>query len=259
MRQKTYKYRVMWHLVAALTVAVSLCLIRPSMASAQNLAEYFQLSYAPVTFDKSEIYGSEIFHATITGRASCTQGLPMSVGEASLTSQVLAVHAISGTTVTLNPGYTINIKPFPSKQDETVEINQTLPLQFPAQAEPGDYKVIGKIVEGKVKVVIWLDVTSYLPKEQQMGVVKYTAAEATTVPPPSVPPSASKPQSSPAPQLTPTPTPTPTPPIPTPTPTSTATPPETIIPWWVELIGCCVGATTIFKIFWFLRQRFSNM
>jgi len=119
MRQEAYRHRAVWRLAVALTLAVSLCLISTSLASAQDLAEYFQLSYEPVTFDKGEINGSEVFHATIAGRATCTQDLPVSVSEASLTSQVVAVHTASDTTVTLNLSYTISIKPFPSKKGET--------------------------------------------------------------------------------------------------------------------------------------------
>ena len=93
-----------------------------------------------MTFDKSEINGSEVFHATIAGRATCTQDLPVSISEASLTSQVVAVHTASGTTVTLNDSYTISIESFPSRKGETAEISQEeILLQFPAQAESGDY------------------------------------------------------------------------------------------------------------------------
>jgi hypothetical protein len=208
-----------WCLAVALTLAVSLCLISTSLASAQDLAEYFQLSYDPVAFDKSEINGSEVFHATIAGRATCTQDLPVSVSEASLTSQVVAVHIASGTTVTLNSSYTISIKPFPSRKGETAEISQEIPLQFPAQAEPGDYNVIGKIVNAEVKVGFLppVPVTSYLPQEQPMGVVKYIAPESTAAP--------------------------------------ASTPPEKTIAWWVWLMVAVAAATTAINIVWFLRHR----
>ena len=228
----------MWRLAVALTLAGALSLMSSSPASAQDLSENFQLSYDPVTFDKTEIQGSEVFHATIAGRATCIKDLPISASEATLTSQVIAEHVASGTKVTLNSSYTISIKPFPSKKGETAEISQAVPLQFPAQAESGDYNVIGKIIEAKVKIgFMWIEVTGFLPQEQTMGTVKYIAPEPTSTP-------------------TPTPAPAPTlPPAPAPTPTPPPTPPEHGLAWWVWLIVAVAVATTVMNIIWFLRHR----
>jgi len=231
---------ITWRLAIALIMAVSLWLFSPSLTAAQDLSEFFLLSYEPVTFDKSEINGSDVFHATIAGRATCAQNLPMPVSEASITSQVVAEHVTGGTTVILNASYTVTIKPFPSKEGDTAEITQVVPLQFPAQAESGDYNVIGKIVEAKVEVgFLSPEVTPYLPQEQRMGLVKYTAPELTptpaTMPTPASPPA-------PAPTLTPTP-------VPTPAPT------KYIIPWWVWLAVAIAGITTTANIIWFLRHR----
>jgi len=226
----------MWRLAVALTLAGALSLMSSSPASAQDLSENFQLSYDPVTFDKTEIQGSEVFHATIAGRATCIKDLPISASEATLTSQVIAEHVASGTRVTLNSSYTISIKPFPSKKGETAEISQAVPLQFPAQAESGDYNVIGKIIEARVKVgPIPLDVTGFLPQEQTMGTVKYIAPEPTSTPTPA-----------PVPILPPTPAPTPTP---APAPT------ESGIPWWVWPVVAIAVATTAANVIWFLRHR----
>jgi len=187
-----------------------------------------------VSFNKSEIHGSEAFSATILGRATCIKDLPVTVSEVSITSRVVAKHAVSGTGVTLNSSYTISIKPFPSKKGETAEISQAVPLQFPAQAESGDYNVIGKLVEAKVKVgFAWVEVTGYIPQDQFMGSLKYIA-----------------------PQSTPTPTPVPTPTLPpTPTPPPSPTPPEHGLAWWVWLIVAVAVATTVTNIIWFLRHR----
>lgn len=241
MSQKICQNRAVWRLGVALALAGALCLIGTSLASAQDLnpADYFQLSYDPVTFDKNEIQGNEVFYATIAGRATCTKDLPISASQASLTSRIVAVHTASGTEVTLNSNYNVAIKPFPSKKDEIFEINQAVPLQFPSQAESGDYNVIGKLVEAKVKVIIWVPVTDYLPQEQPMGLVKYTASESSaTLPPSSAPPSTS----APAPPSTPNPSPSPE-------------PPEPIAPWWYELMVLVAIATTVFNIVWFLRHR----
>jgi hypothetical protein len=244
--------KAVWRLTFPLLLALFLVFLSPVTASAQNLADYFQLSYDPVTFDKSNIQGSEVFHAIVSGRATCTQNLPLSISEASLKSQVVAVHTASGTSVTLNPSYTITVKPFPAKAGETAEISQSVPLQFPATAQPGDYTIIGKILEAKVKVGILpaMDVAGYLPQEQPMGVVKYTASTQTPAQPPTTAP-------------TPTPPPTPATPI-QPTPSgssvpppvpSTSPPPTTVMPWWVWFLLVVAVITIIFNIVWFLRRR----
>ncbi len=150
--------------------------------TAQDLAEYIELSYDPVSFDKSEIHGSEVFYATITGIVTCTKDLPVSNIEFSLTSQVIAEHTTSGTTVTLNPGYTIIIESFPAIEDETVVINKTVPLQFPTRAETGDYIIIVKVIEAKANIGVWLDVSSYLAQDQDLGIVKYITPDSVTSP-----------------------------------------------------------------------------
>jgi len=162
MPQKVTRY-----LALVLILTVSLWLISPLPAAALSLADYFQLSYDPVSFSKNEIHGSEAFHATIVGRATCSKDLPVSASEASITSRIIAEHAVTGTSVILNASYTISIKPFPSKEGDSIEINQDVPLKFPAQAESGDYNIIGQLIEAKVKVAfIWGAVTDYLPQDQ---------------------------------------------------------------------------------------------
>ncbi len=248
MKQKTCRHRTTWRLVTALILAVSLWLISSLPASAQDIQEYFHIEFDPVSFSKTEIQGNEVFQATILGRVTCTQDLPMSVGEASFTSRVVAKHAGSGTEVILNSSYTITVKPFPSKEGDTTEINQAISLQFPAQAESGDYNVIGKIIEAKVKIgFAWIDVTQYLPEEQPMGSLKYTASEIAPTPTPA-------PAPSPIPAPTPTPKPVPTP-APSPTPAPTTALPEYAIPWWVWPIVVVAAATTVLNIVWFVRRR----
>jgi hypothetical protein len=238
-RQLARHYRAVGRWGVALTLVAALCLMGPSVARAQdNPTENFRFSYDPVSFDKKEIRGSEAFHATITGRVTCVKDPPMSASEASLISRVSAVHTVTGTEVTLNSNYTITIKPFPSRKGETAEISQVVPLQFPAQAATGDYNVVGKIVEAKVKVVFaWVDVTGYLPREQPMGTVKYTAT-ASTAAPSSAPTATSPPLKS--------------------------TPPgialllwlmERLYSGWFLLIVFLAIATTIFNITWFFRHR----
>jgi len=238
-------------LVAALFLMSAL----PAAALDLNPADYFKLSYKPFTFDKTEITGSEAFHVTVTGHITCVQDLPalLPVREAVATSQVIARHTTSGSEVTLNPSYTINVKPFPDREGDTIEISQTVPLQFPVQSASGNYTIIGRILETKVKFIIGsMDVTGYLPQEQPMGTVTFTAPE--TAPAPSPEPAAeedapSTPPSSPIPPAEPEPVPGPA--IAAPSPTSE---PEQIIPWWVGLVVFVAIAVTVLNVAWFISQ-----
>jgi len=234
MKQKTYRYGLVLQLLIALLLALFLSLAGSFPAAAQNLEDYFQLSYEPVSLSKDEIHGSEVFQATIAGRAICSKDLPVSATEASITSRVVAEHKAGGGRVTLNSSYVVTIKPFPSKEGDIAEINQVVPLKFPAQAESGDYDIIGELIEAKVKVGIgWLKVTDYLPKKQHMSSVKYIAPESTSEP-------------EPAPTTAPTPAPTP------------ITIPQWYgLPWWVWLIVAVAVITTIINIACCLRRRSS--
>jgi len=155
----------------ALVLAASLCLISAPRAVAQSIEDYFDISYDPVEFSQDVIHGDEIFYATVRGIASCKQDLPLSVSEVVITSRIIAEYEINGTTKTLNPSYTINIKPFPDEAGETYTIEKVIPLQFPASSESGNYEVIGELIEARAKVGIWIDVSNYLPQCQAMGSV----------------------------------------------------------------------------------------
>ncbi len=230
MVQKKCQHGAFWHrLVPALLLAMALCLVivSPAIALDLNPMDYFDLIYDPVTFDKTEINGVEVFYAHISGRAICSQDLPVSASEAIIISSVVAKHSSSGAAVTLNPEYIITIKPFPSKEGATFEIVHDIALQFPANASSGNYDVIGTLIDAKVKWgPIPVPVTSFLPQEQQMGTVKYTATEPAS---------------------------TPSEPSPAQTPATTET--EPFMPWWVETIILIAVAATVFNIVWFLRHR----
>ncbi|MFC1976932.1 CARDB domain-containing protein [Chloroflexota bacterium] len=160
----------------ALVLALSLCFITPLPAAAQSVTDYFQISYEPVVFSKNEISGDDVFYATIIGSATCVNDLPVPVSEATITSRVIAKHKLTGTRVILNSSITVTINPFSSKKGETKKMKQVVSLQFPARAESGDYNIFGEPTEAKVKtLLLWLNVTKYLPKEQQMGSLKHIA------------------------------------------------------------------------------------
>ncbi|MFH1646835.1 MAG: hypothetical protein ABID71_03960 [Chloroflexota bacterium] len=246
------KYRnVTWRGVAAMLLAgvFFLATALPALALDFNPLDYFQFSYDPVVFSKTDIKPGEEFSITVSGSAVCFKDLPISPGEAKITSKVTARHAVSGAVVTLNPSYTITIKPLPKKAGETFKINQSVPLKFPTEAAPGEYTVIGTITDATLKVgFIPVPVTSFLAGDQPMGTVKYNISEPTPAPenPPAAepkpgpPPISSTPSSSgaPAPQEEPAPPPA-----------------EQAIPAWVWLIVVVAVAVTAFNVGWFLRRR----
>ena len=116
MKQETYGHRTLQRVAVALMLAVFLWLGSPLPASAQDIQDYFYIELDPVSFSKTEIQEHEVFQATILGQAAATKDLPMSVGEASFTSRVVAKHAVSSTEVILNSSYTVNIKPSPQRK-----------------------------------------------------------------------------------------------------------------------------------------------
>ena len=185
MRQKIFSKMAIRHVAIALVLAISLVPIGTSPVAAQDISEYFEITYEPVKFvdaggnPKTEIHGNEVFYAEIQGSATCIKTLEFPynlVSEAKITSQVVAEPQASGDSVTLNPGYTVTIKPFPVTKDDTVEINRDIPLQFPVGSQSGDYDVVGKLVEAKVNTPYgWITITSMLPPSQPMGSVTYTA------------------------------------------------------------------------------------
>jgi hypothetical protein len=162
-------------LLSALLLAALACLVAasPTLALDLNPANYFRITYDPITFDKTRVAPGEVFHTTIKGRAVCNKTIPVPVGEATITSKVIARGG--GADYTLNPSFTIDINPFPDKAGQTYDINLPLDLQFPADAPPGDYDVVWQLVQARAKIsFIWTDVTSSLPAEQAMGAVTVT-------------------------------------------------------------------------------------
>ena len=157
------------------------CHSHPGFALDINPADYFQLTFQPITFDKSQVAAGEVYHTTIRGRAVCSKNIPLPVSEATITSQAVA-RDTTGAGYTLNPGFVIDIKPFPDKAGETFDIDVTIDLQFPSNASPGRYDVIWQPIEARAKVsFVWTDVSDYFPSEQPMGQVTLISAPASTM------------------------------------------------------------------------------
>ena len=181
MRRKLFRVGMAWRLLGALILALCLVPIGVSPVAALDtvsVAGYFEITYEPVEFSKTEINGSEIFYATVEAEAACTNDLPLTVAEARITARVMAEHQVSGTKVTLNSSYPVTISSFPNKKGETSSASVVVSLQFPEGSQSGTYSVAGELIEAEVYVLVaWFDVTSYLPSSQTMGSVTYTASD----------------------------------------------------------------------------------
>jgi hypothetical protein len=182
-----YKVPGRWGAALMLAAVMWAGAASPAAAIDLNPANYFQLTYDPVTFDKNSVTAGETFHATLKGKASCTRTLPFSPSQATIELRIIASHDAGGGPLTLNESYVISIKPFPHKKGETFEIECSIPLKMPSSAAPGDYTVTGKLIEAKVKILFfWQGVTGAFPKEYSMGTVEVidpeTAALAVETP-----------------------------------------------------------------------------
>ncbi|GEM_PF-2123872 len=221
----------------------------PAPAAAQSAGEYFKIDYGSANLSQKEVSGGGVFYAAISGKVTCTKDLPMSVSEANITSRVVAKNTANGAVVMLNPSYTLTIKPFPSKAGEVREIKQSVSLQFPDTAESGDYNVVAELIEAKVRVLIWVGVTEYLPQTQAFGSVKYVSP---VINPAQLPPPAAPPPTTPPAAVSPS------------APTMPPSIPETVaspavrasgFAWWMWVIVVIAVVTAVVNIALILRRR----
>ena len=175
MKQKTFQLDILWHLVIILISVLCLVSISPTPAFALALSDYFSYSY-DIELSQTEVHGDDVFHAAVNGQATCESDLPLPITEAYVAGRIVAQHQTSGTKVVVNPGYTLEVGSPPNKKGETVEASVVVPLAFPEGSQPGNYTLIGELIEAKVRVIVWIDVTSYLPSSQADGSVTYVAA-----------------------------------------------------------------------------------
>jgi hypothetical protein len=246
MKQNSFGLGFIWYLVIALITAVSLCLIGSPPAIAQTAEDYFQISYEPFVFSKTEIHDGEVFFTTAKAHVTCTRGLPISINEARITGRVIAEHTVTGAWVTLNSSYSINIKPFPYRAGETAEINKVIYLQFPDGSESGDYNVIGEFISIEVKIFWWWqNITENVPQEPiMMGSLKYIPGVESPTP-------SSTPTQMPMPTATSTLTVTPTP-----TATSTSTLEAGIgTGIWIGIGVAIISCILLISGIWLVKRR----
>ncbi|MBA7641140.1 hypothetical protein ES703_48813 [subsurface metagenome] len=180
MRRKLFRVGMAWRLLVALILALCLVPIGSSPVAALDTVSvggYFEITYEPVEFSKTEINGSEIFYATVEAEAACTNDLPLTVSEARIIGCVTATHQVSGAKVTLKLSYTVTISSFPNNEGETSSARRDISLQFPEESQSGTYTVVGELIKAEVNILIigWLTVTPLLPEFQPMGSVTYVA------------------------------------------------------------------------------------
>ena len=231
-------------LAPSLLLAALACLALAPPALALDLdfdpADYFQLTFDPITFDKTEVAPGEVFHTTIRGRATCEKDIPLPVSRVTVTLRAVARQALTGASYTIHPGFTIDIDPFPGEAGQTFEIDLPLDLQFPAGAAPGNYSVVWQPVEARAKIsFFWTDVTGLVPPEQSMGNI---AIEAAAPAPPGTAPTGA-----------------PVPPPASSTPPAASTTPTTpglVLSWWVlPLAGIILVIAVIGTILFLVLRR----
>lgn len=161
---------VLYRLSIALVLALCVSSFNTTPLMAFTAGDYLSINYS-VSFEPDKVARDKIFYATITGTATCIADLPAIVSEGYITGSIIAVHQESKTEIVLIPEYTLNINPFPTHPGEISEKTIELPLSFPKDSEPGSYSIKGNLIEAKVKSVLWVNVTSHLPEEQDLGSV----------------------------------------------------------------------------------------
>jgi len=177
MRQKTSKGGIAWRLLITLILAVCLIAISSSPVFALDFEDYLTLDY-DIELSKTDVSGSGVFYAIVEGTWTCKRNIPVRITDGYVTYRVIAEHQESGTVVTLNSGYTINVDPFPDREGESTPFNAFVLLGFPAESEYGTYDVELRIIEGKINTEKFgrIPVTSSLPSLEVIDTVTYASA-----------------------------------------------------------------------------------
>ena len=180
MKQKTSKGSIAWRLLITLILTVCLIAISSSPVFASSFEDYLTLDY-DIELSKTDVSGSGVFYATVEGTWTCKRNIPLRITEGYVIYRVVAEHQESGTVLTLSPGYTINVAPFPDREGESTQFSAFVLLDFPVESEYGTYDVEARIIEGKINTEKfgWIPVTSSLPSSEVIGTVNYASASAS--------------------------------------------------------------------------------
>ncbi len=147
---------------------------------AQSLEDFFCFTYQ-AQLSETEISKGETFLALINSKVIYKGNLPISPRGARITSRIVARRELdndeAGNDIILNPGYTLDVNPFP-RRGEQIELSSTVPLQFPPESEPGVYQVVGVLESARLIIgPISISATRYLPQLQVLGKVNYTGLQ----------------------------------------------------------------------------------
>ena len=138
-----------------------------------ELVSSLQFNSGQAVFDTERVIGQDDFNITINGQITCTGILAKPVTDITLVAEIIARKTSGYIEVSLNSTYTATLSSPLTVINDTAEFTLDLSLNFPEQAETGDYQVILRNKELKVNAGSWLDITAYLPREQTLGMVQY--------------------------------------------------------------------------------------
>ena len=141
-----------------------------------KVGDYYQISYETDNLSKTEVHAGEVFSVAFKCNITCIGNLPASPSQSQTTTRFTAINRASGSSVVLNPAYTVVINALPTKKGDSAVESDVVSLQFPEGSESGRYDVVADIVESKVKVLFfWMDVSGYIPQTSMtIGSVTYS-------------------------------------------------------------------------------------
>ena len=181
MRLGTSARAAIWRLLVIVILALFPIFTSARSALALSVYDYFTIDYDTI-FSDCVIEGSEVFYATVDGKATCKQDLPLPVSSGYIASRVVAEHRGSGDRITLKSSFKLDIKPFPTKVGEIARESMVVPLRFPAGCRSGTYDIVGELIESRAvvttsSITFSIPVSKYLPSSQEMDSVTYIPDE----------------------------------------------------------------------------------
>lgn len=173
-----------WRLVITLILVAGHVFAAPSAAAAFSIDpyEYFDIDYY-VTLSDSEVQDDEVFSLLFEGYVKCVKDLPFGIDRVDVTISIMAEHRETVAREILNIAHSVTITPFPDWEGESYEFEECLNLVFPDESQPGEYNVIGQLIQAKVDG--W-DITGLIAERYKcfsLGTIAYAISAGETMPP----------------------------------------------------------------------------
>ncbi|MCK4579728.1 MAG: hypothetical protein KAU10_00150, partial [Dehalococcoidia bacterium] len=150
--------------IALALVACQVLLIASPVAAIDlNPYDYFEFDYC-ISFSDTEVEAGEEFQLMATAQVKCIKDLPFGADVAEVIGDIIATHQETGETHTLKEAYSLTITDVPDWKGDTYELDESVSLMFPEGCEPGEYEVIGQLVQ--VTIDGW-DVTGLVPESRK--------------------------------------------------------------------------------------------